>query len=157
MKNKGQVRKTLRYDHLSLNEIREPRLIIAEFFIDDTLCNHLQLLNSWSELLCSDKCIPLKCNFAAELVSEYLSIRKLLQAVWLLQEEQQQQGLKEPYISFKQLFEVFDLRDYCELLELCLVEALSKYPLGDFLEVSTLNMLYVNLKKLCQSAEMLVE
>lgn len=172
MYTKKETKRSLIYN-LSVEEINNPYLLIAQFFDLRDLEGHLDFLDQWKEYVLTDQpCLTNHCP--ANLLQEYQHVNKLLEAAWLLRKEnkfnfrlqanfrEQMKGkhdektrdcsdlmeeeILNPYLVFRRLFKSDSLEAYRIRLLDWLNEALNTETSGKAYEQTA--SFYKNLRRL---------
>jgi len=130
--------------HLNPNEIKDPLLIINDFFAEDSLFGHLERLKEWRDyVLKEDYYRDMKGSPAGLLYFYKLNIR-LVEAVHLLNDIKDVPN----HLELVNFFAPYNLPQYREQLFEWLEHGLSSYAAREFIETVDLITVYENLEKL---------
>jgi len=148
-------KKILRY-YLTAKEIKNPDLIISDFFSQGLLSEHLKILKSWKKSVYSDHYYDAD-NFPGNLLAEYRLIIKLLGAGWLILKEKEKAHLLKKETDLTKIFEIFNLKHYHFILNQWLIFGLSMYRADDGLKIHEFVTVSKNLKKLLKACAVIYE
>ena len=139
--------------NLKPTEIAKPILVIAGFFDVDSLPGHLERLQMWRKCILEDQYFKGDKGSPSELLHFYKLNLCLLEAAYLLKDEN---GLTtesaDIYLTFKQVFDDYNLSTYREILYQWLEFGLSVSAADEFIDTIDLIRVYENLQKLYNAA-----
>jgi HEPN domain-containing protein len=169
--------------NLNHEEIKNPILVLADFFSDDWLPCQLDRLKEWRDFVLKEDYFRDLKGSPVGLLIFYKHTIRLIEAAWLLKQsgnrskvkkqatslsfEQQkwrdfpvnlnEAELLNPYIVIGDLFESFTLLNYREELYEWLEHGLSKSCAKEFIETGSFIAIYENLQKLFSAAWMIYQ
>lgn len=164
--------------HLKPDEVRNPLLVLKDFFADDLLPGHLERLKQWRNCVLENGYYKGQKNSPAELVCFYMLNLSLIEAAHLLKEtdtppsvlqnspqpEQEKNAwrdypknlseteLQNPLQVVKDFFVNYNLPQYRAMLYEWLEYGLSSSAVREFIETVDLIGVYENLQKLYSAA-----
>lgn len=139
--------------NLKPTEKANPILVIADFFDVDSLSGHLERLQMWRKCILEDQYFKGDKGSPSELLHFYKLNLCLLEATYLLKDENspttESAGI---YLTFKKVFDDYNLSAYREILDQWLEFGLSVSAANEFIDTIDLIRVYENLQKVYTAA-----